>query len=61
MSRRIKLTSVSILHYIRLVYRSILFLTVFFVYAAYRLLHHGSIVGFFDAEEFIEVLKDVEE
>ena len=53
MNKLSKLTPVSILHYVRLLYRGILFLTVFFVYLTDRLLNHGNVVDFFEERPVI--------
>ncbi len=44
----VKLTPVSILHYVRLTYRSLLFLVCFLVYLRYRLLNHDGLLDFFE-------------
>ena len=53
MNKLSKLTPVSILHYVRLLYRGILFLTVFFVYLTDRLLNHGNVVDSFEERPVI--------
>ena len=51
--RSVKLTPVSMLHYVRLVYRSALLLAALIVYLRYRILNHGGLVDFFEQRPLI--------